>query len=198
MTVPYYPVRDQRGELEYREMVDEAVKIAARRKQKLPPKYHREIDGMLDRYAFHLARNFNQHFALLRFSNAGELIRKNVEEFFTIQSMLEEIVCFAGNGKSSGYKIHLKELRRRLTIECRKHEHILSVNRFYRKHNTLNGCPGLSASERGQLEKSMEAGERQCLTRNGKIVPFGYLTNMRICVKIRYYRKRIKAEEEET
>ena len=80
-TVTYYPIsesaarrakeansfsdyRQGSATAEYRQYVDEAVKIAERQKSRVDPSLHGKIDGLLDTYARKLAENMNNSFSI--------------------------------------------------------------------------------------------------------------------------------------
>jgi len=159
---------------EYRQMVDEAAELAQRQKQRVDPMYHEKIDHLLETYSRKLAENLNQHYSIMTrcpsiliAGGSNFPVRKkekqnaaddrNMEEFQHIQGILDKIRHTGTGGISSDDPAAVEKLKRKLEGLERQQAHMKAVNAYYRKHKTLEGCPGLS-EETAQAIQSNWAG----------------------------------------
>ena len=157
---------------EYRRSVDAAVEIAERQKLRADPIHHEKIDRLLDTYARKLAENINKRNAIaarvpsvLIAGSANFPVRKKekqnraddvaMEEWRQIQGLLDKIRSTGRGGISADDPEAVAKLRAKLGSLERTQEHMKAVNAFFRKHNTLDGCPELSAEEIEKLKVSM-------------------------------------------
>lgn len=161
----------------YRSMVDEAAKIAEQQKRRVGSEYHEKIDELLDRYARLLAQNLNHcneidarvpsvliagasNFPVRAKEKQNEARRKNLDEYNAIQSILDRIRSVGTGGIMSDDKNAVTKLTAKLEQRTKLQEHMKTVNAYYRKHKTLEGCPVLSDEQRMSLESSMSSGWR--------------------------------------
>ena len=124
----------------YRQMVDEAYAIAERQKARVDPMYHDKIDALVDRYAKKLAANLNE----------SHVIDGRVPSI-----LLDKIRSVGTGGISADDDLAVEKLEKKLTGLEKLQATMKSVNAYYRKHKTLEGCPGLSDEDIGRLQSSM-------------------------------------------
>lgn len=162
---------------DYRKSVDHAAAIAETQKGRVDPMYHEKIDQLLDLYARKLAENLNQSYAIaarcpsvLIAGPANFPVRKkekqnratdaNLAEWQKIQGILDKIRGVGMGGISSDDTDALQKLREKLAYHERKQERMKTVNTFYRKHGTLDGCALLSWDEAKRMKASMSHDRR--------------------------------------
>lgn len=156
----------------YRQMVDEAYALAERQKARVDPMYHDKIDALVDRYARKLAENLNQanaidarvpsiliaggsNFPVQKKHEQNAARDRNRGEYMEIQGLLDKIRS-VGTGGISADDIHaVEKLEAKLDGLKIAQEHMKTVNAYYRKHKTLEGCPGLSVDAAAKLRASM-------------------------------------------
>lgn len=168
----FFTYREGSATEEYRHEVDAAVEIAERQKLRVDPIHHEKIDGLLDTYARKLAENINKRNAIaarvpsvLIAGSANFPVRKKekqnraddvaMEEWRQIQGLLDKIRSTGRGGISADDPEAVAKLRAKLGSLERTQEHMKAVNAFFRKHNTLDGCPDLSEEEIEKLKVSM-------------------------------------------
>jgi len=159
----------------YRQMVDEAAELAQRQKKRVDPMYHEKIDRLLEVYSRKLAENLNQHYSIMTrcpsilIAGGGNFpVRKkekqnvaddrNMEEFQRIQGILDKIRHTGTGGISSDDPSAVEKLKRKLEALKKQQEHMKAVNAYYRKHKTLEGCPGLSEEAAQAIQSSWDGG----------------------------------------
>ena len=157
----------------YRRQVDKAVKIAEYQKGRVDPEYHDKIDALLDSYARKLADNINQANAIdasvpsVMIAGASNFpVRKkekqnqrrdaNMTEYTRIQGILEKIQSVGMGGITSDDPRAIEKLYAKLEAREKEQEKMKRVNAYYRKHNTLVGCPDLSEESAEKLTASMK------------------------------------------
>lgn len=155
---------------EYRDHVDAALYIAERQKAKVDSIYHDKIDGLLDAYARKLADWFNKSFAIemrcpsVMISGPGNFpVRKkekqnaardrHMQAYNDIARLLHKIEGVGTGGISADDAGALDKLKSKLESLERNHAEMKAVNAYYRKHKTLDGCPGLGAKAKAALER---------------------------------------------
>ena len=156
---------------EYRRMVDEATEIAERQKHRVDAEHHAKIDELLDRYAKRLAENINHcneidarvpsiliagasNFPVRAKEKQNAARRKNLDEYNEITAILERIKSIGTGGIMSDDKNAIDKLTAKLESRTKLQEHMKTVNAYYRKHKTLEGCPVLTDEQRQALEAS--------------------------------------------
>ena len=156
----------------YRQMVDEAYAIAERQKARVDPMYHDKIDALVDRYAKKLAANLNESHVIdgrvpsILIAGGGNFpVRKkekqnaardrNMGEYMEIEKLLDKIRSVGTGGISADDDLAVEKLEKKLTGLEKLQATMKSVNAYYRKHKTLEGCPGLSDEDIGRLQSSM-------------------------------------------
>ena len=134
--------------------------------------YHEKIDRLLDTYARKLAENLNHGYAIaarcpsvLIAGPANFPVRKkekqnraadaNMKEWQEIQGILARIRGVGTAGISSDDENALQKLREKLARHEQEQEMMKSINAYYRKHGTLDGCPLLSADEAEKIKAAM-------------------------------------------
>ena len=156
----------------YRQAVDHAVQIAEAQKRKVDPIHHEKIDRLLDAYARRLAENINQRNAIasrvpsILISGGGNFpVRKkekqnraadaNMMEWQEIQGLLDKIRSTGRGGISADDPEAVQKLKAKQEGLETLQNAMKAVNAYYRKHKTLDGCPGLSPEEIEKLNVSM-------------------------------------------
>ena len=157
---------------EYRHYVDEAVQLAERQKQRVDPMYHDKIDSLLDTYARKLAANMNKGYeidarvpSILIAGGSNFPTRKkekqnaardsNYREWQDIQGLLDKIRSTGMGGISADDPQAVQKLEKKLESLEKSQETMKAVNAYYRKHNTLDGCPHLPPEELEKLKADM-------------------------------------------
>ena len=157
---------------EYRAMVDAAYELGEQQKRRVDPMHHPKIDRLLDRYARKLAENLNQRYAIdgrvpsiLIAGGSNFPVRKkhkqnaardrNMGEYMEIKGLLDRIRSTGMGGISADDTLAVEKLEAKLEGLKAAQESMKAVNAYYRKHKTLEGCPGLSFEDIGELQASM-------------------------------------------
>ena len=154
----------------YRAAVDEAAALVEAQKAKVSPYYHDKLDGLLDRYARRLAEwtndyNRNQASYPSQFiSGAGgfnmrkhnkQMAREDSlwKEYDEIKDLLHKMES-VGTGAVDLADPHAREI---LTDQLNAYQKSLddakAANAYYRKHKTLDGCPGIGPKEKEWLTR---------------------------------------------
>ena len=156
----------------YRAMVDEAYALGEAQKARVDPMYHEKIDGLLDRYARKLAENINQRNAIdtrvpsIMISGGGNFpVRKkekqnaardrNMGEYSEIAGLLDKVRSTGMGGISADDNRAVEKLEKKLADLEAEQESMKSINAYFRKHKTLDGCPDLTFEQAEQLKASM-------------------------------------------
>jgi hypothetical protein len=157
---------------EYRSCVDEAARLAERQKEKVDPIYHEKIDALLNTYARKLAQNINQrnavdarvpsamvsgsaNFPVGKKEKQNAARDRNIQEWQYIQGLLDRIKSTGTSGIRSDHPHALEQLEKKRQKLEQSQQLMKEVNAFYRKHQTLEGCPALNAVQKEELETSM-------------------------------------------
>ena len=157
---------------EYRHYVDEAMQLAERQKRRVDPMYHEKIDSLLDTYARKLAANMNKSYeidarvpSILIAGGSNFPTRKkekqnaardsNYREWQDIQGLLDKIRSTGMGGISADDPQAVQKLEKKLESLEKSQETMKSVNAYYRKHKTLDGCPHLPPEELEKLKADM-------------------------------------------
>ena len=158
---------------EYQSMVDKAYEIADKQKKRVDPMHHGKIDYLLDRYSAKLANNFNKgfeidarvpsimivgasNFPVRKKEKQNQARERNMEEYKKIQDILYKIQGVGTGGISADDPNALDKLREKLESLESSQTVMKAINVYYRKHNTLDGCPDLSDDTIMKLKVSME------------------------------------------
>lgn len=155
---------------EYRAAVDQAAELVERKKKSVSPFYHDKLDALLDRYARRLAEYYNAYYRneascpsiLISGGSNFPVNKKNkqnarrdslFQEYKDIQGILDKIKGI-GTGAVDLADPHAREI---LTEQLAAHQKALddakAANAYYRKHKTLDGCPGITDKEREWLTR---------------------------------------------
>lgn len=205
--VKYYPIDEKNAKLakemnsfseyvsgsatlEYKNLVDEAVKIAESKKESVDQALHVKIDSLLDSYARKLADNMNKGYAIEAHvpsilvaggsnfptkqkekQNAAR--SKNYEEFKQMQGLLDKINALGLGGISSDDPNAIKKLNDKLETLIKRQNAMKAVNAYFKKHSTLDGCPDLDKKEAEELKELMKSGG----SRTNKPYPTWELSN---------------------
>lgn len=157
---------------EYRRMVDRAAELAARCKQGKDPEDQERIDHLLDAYARRLADNINAQNrntascpSVMIAGPANFPVRKKqrqnaredtlMEEYRQIEKLLDKMQSIGTGGIQSGDPHAVEKLEKKLKGLESLQEIMKSANSYYRKHNTLEGCPVLSENQIKKLTEAM-------------------------------------------
>jgi len=156
----------------YRAEVDAAAKLAEKQKELVDPIYHEKIDRLLDTYARKLAENRNNRYridarvpSILVAGGSNFPVRKkekqnsardaNLQEWREIQGLLDKIRGTGKGGISADDPNAANRLNEKLTRLRQELEAMKAVNAWYRKHRTLEGCPGLTQEQIQELNTSI-------------------------------------------
>lgn len=158
---------------EYRAAVDKASALVERRKATTSPYYHDKLDSLLDRYARRLAKwtnDYNRNGAscpsVLVCGPANFPTKKKARqnareeslwsEYKEIESILDKIKA-VGTGPVELTAPHAKEM---LCDQLEKLQKQLEtgkeMNKWYRKHKTLLGFPGMSDEAAARNDAAIE------------------------------------------
>jgi len=157
---------------EYRGMVDKAYELGERQKQSIDPMHHEKVDYLVDRYARKLADNLNDRNAIdarvpsILISGGGNFpVRRkekqnaardrNMGEYMEIKGLLDKVQSTGMGGISADDTLAVDKLEAKLEGMKEEQEYMKSVNAYYRKHKTLDGCPNLTEEQIGRLKASM-------------------------------------------
>lgn len=154
----------------YRNSVNKAAQMVEQQKARVSAFYHDKLDALLNSYARRLAQwtndyNRNQASYPSQFiAGAGNFnMRKHNrqmsredslwEEYRQIEAILDKIRS-VGTGPVDLSDPHAREmLTERLNSQRQMLEDAKIANAYYRKHKTLEGCPGLSEKNRAWLTR---------------------------------------------
>ena len=145
---------------EYRREVDRATEIAQEQKQRVDPMYHERIDRLLDTFARKLAENMNEanridarvpsilvsgggNFPTRRKEKQNQAREANLERWKEIQELLKKIRSTGMGGISADDPAAVQKLKVKLEGLQHEQETMKAVNAFYRKNQTLDGCPAI-------------------------------------------------------
>lgn len=168
----YFDYKAGSATAEYKRSVDAAAKIAEEQKRKVDSIHHERIDRLLDTYARKLADNINKRNAIaarvpsiLVAGGSNFPVRKKekqnradevaMEEWREIQGLLNKIRGVGKGGISADDPEAVQKLKLKLEGLERDQESMKAVNAYYRKHKTLEGCPGLDPVRIEKLKASM-------------------------------------------
>jgi hypothetical protein len=171
----FRPFTEGRTTAEYQSQVDAAAEMAAERKERVDPTYHGKIDGLLDAYARKLAEWYNKgfnidsrcpsvmisgasNFPVRRKEKQNAARERHHKDYQAISGLLDRIQALGTGGISSDDPEALNKLKEKLAGLERNHEYMKAVNVYYRKHKTLDGCPGLDENIRQDLERYSHLG----------------------------------------
>lgn len=154
----------------YRNSVNKAAQLVEQQKARVSAFYHDKLDALLNSYARGLAAwtndyNRNQASYPSQFiAGAGnynmkkhnrQMAREDSlwEEYRQIEAILDKIRSI-GTGPVDLADPHAREmLTERLNSQRQMLEDAKTANAYYRKHKTLEGCPGLSEKNRAWLTR---------------------------------------------
>lgn len=156
----------------YQAMVDEAYKLGEAQKGRVDPLYHEKIDALLDRYARKLADNLNQrniidarvpsvmiagpaNFPVRKKEKQNAARDRNMGEYSEIAGLLDKVRSVGRGGISADEPQAVEKLEKKLAELEAEQESMKSINAYFRKHKTLEGCPDLSAEQMQTLQASM-------------------------------------------
>lgn len=152
----------------YRNSVNKAAQLVEQQKARVSAFYHDKLDALLNSYARRLAQwtndyNRNQASYPSQFiAGAGNFnIRKHNrqmsredslwEEYRQIEAILDKIRSI-GTGPVDLADPHAREmLTERLNSQRQMLEDAKTANAYYRKHKTLEGCPGFTPEQAANL-----------------------------------------------
>lgn len=151
-----------------------AAEIAQRQKAKFPAMADR-IDSLLDRYCRRLAEWTNKENrigcmcpSVMIAGPAGmspakkqkqlAAYDKNQKAYKALEAILHQLETAGSGGIQSGEADAAEKLQKKLDALEAQRERMKTVNQFFRKHGTLDGCPALSDVEREKLASDMAAG----------------------------------------
>ena len=182
----------------YRNSVNSAAHLVEQQKARTSAFYHDKLDALLDRYARRLAQwtndyNRNQASYPSQFiAGAGNFnMRKHNrqmsredslwEEYRQIEAILDKIRS-VGTGPVDLADPHAREmLTERLNSQRQMLEDAKTANAYYRKHKTLEGCPGLSEKNRAWLTRPgvFASGDGSPISQYGSPFPAYELASIR-------------------
>ena len=156
----------------YRKKVDEAYAIAEEAKKTVESEYHAKIDYYADMYAHKLAENINKrheiearvpsvmiagasNFPVERKLKQNKALDKIWQEYREIESIKDKIKSIGRGGIMSDDKNAIVKLEHKLEELESIQTKMKTVNAYYRKHKTLDGCPNITEEEAEQLKTDM-------------------------------------------
>ena len=174
----FYDYKPGSATADYRAMIDEAREMAENQKQRVDPIYHEKIDRLVDTYARKLAANFNDRYAIdarvpsIMISGGGNFpVNKkhkqnaardrNWGEYEEIKGYLDKIQSTGTGGISANDRNAQAKLEAKLDGLMQSQETMKAVNAYYRKHKTLDSCPGLSEDTINKLKVTMSRHYRE-------------------------------------
>ena len=153
---------------DYRNSVNSAAELVEQQKDRVSTFYHDKLDALLNSYARRLAQwtndynrnqasypsqfiagagNFNMRKHNRQMSREGSLW----EEYRQIEAILDKIRS-VGTGPVDLADPHAREmLTERLNSQRQMLEDAKAANAYYRKHKTLEGCPGFTSEQAANL-----------------------------------------------
>lgn len=155
---------------EYRAEVDEAAALVERKKATVSPYYHEKLDYLLDRYAKKLAEYYNAYYrneascpSIMISGGSNFPVNKKrkqnarrdtlQQEYQNVQGILHKIESI-GSGPIDFADPHARELLQQRVDDAKaNHQRMKDANSWYRKHGTLEGCPGLTDKEKEWLTR---------------------------------------------
>jgi hypothetical protein len=182
----------------YRNAVNKAAQMVEQQKARVSAFYHDKLDALLNSYARRLAQwtndyNRNQASYPSQFiAGAGNFnMRKHNrqmsredslwEEYRQIEAILDKIRS-VGTGPVDLADPHAREmLTERLNSQRQMLEDAKTANAYYRKHKTLEGCPGLSEKNRAWLTRPgvFASGDGSPISQYGSPFPAYELSSIR-------------------
>ena len=182
----------------YRNSVNKAAQMVEQQKARVSAFYHDKLDALLNSYARRLAQwtndyNRNQASYPSQFiAGAGnynmkkhnrQMVREDSlwEEYRQIEAILDKIRS-VGTGPVDLADPHAREmLTERLNSQRQMLEDAKTANAYYRKHKTLEGCPGLSEKSRAWLTRPgvFASGDGSPISRYGSPFPAYELASIR-------------------
>lgn len=182
----------------YRNSVNKAAQMVEQQKALVSAFYHDKLDALLNSYARRLAQwtndyNRNQASYPSQFiAGAGNFnMRKHNrqmsredslwEEYRQIEAILDKIRS-VGTGPVDLADPHAREmLTERLNSQRQMLEDAKTANAYYRKHKTLEGCPGLSEKTRAWLTRPgvFASGDGSPISQYGSPFPAYELSSIR-------------------
>ena len=182
----------------YRNSVNSAAQLVEQQKARVSAFYHDKLDALLNSYARRLAQwtndyNRNQASYPSQFiAGAGNYNMKKHnrqmsredslwEEYRQIEAILDKIRS-VGTGPVDLADPHAREmLTERLNSQRQMLEDAKTANAYYRKHKTLEGCPGLSEKNRAWLTRPgvFASGDGSPISQYGSPFPAYELASIR-------------------
>lgn len=182
----------------YRNSVNKAAQLVEQQKARVSAFYHDKLDALLNSYARRLAQwtndyNRNQASYPSQFiAGAGnynmkkhnrQMAREDSlwEEYRQIEAILDKIRS-VGTGPIDLADSHAREmLTERLNSQRQMLEDAKTANAYYRKHKTLEGCPGLSEKNRAWLTRPgvFASGDGSPISQYGSPFPAYELASIR-------------------
>lgn len=160
---------------EYKRLVDKAYDLADQVAEEKPDRTE-EAYLLADRYACKLADNLNAdsrinqmcpsvlitgsaNFPVKKKERQNRAAERNHQEHQDIQKYLEKIrrLLYGNEIIKSNDRDAVQKLQEKLNLLERKQEQMKAVNRYYRKHKRLDGCPDLSLEEIELLKEKMRS-----------------------------------------
>ena len=158
---------------EYRRSVDQAVEVARKQKAKVDTIFHEKIDQLVDVYAKKLAENMNHRFEIdarlpsvwitgasnypmqkKRRQEAAQ--QKNIMEWKDIQGLLDKIRSTGMGGISADRPDAVQKLQEKLEGREAAQKKMRTVNAYFKKYGTLEGCAALDPVELEAVKADME------------------------------------------
>lgn len=159
----------------YKRLVDKAYNLADQVAEKRPDRAE-EAYLLADRYARKLADNLNAdsrinqmcpsvlitgsaNFPVKKKERQNRAAERNHQEYQDIQKYLEKIrrLLYGNEIIKSNDRDAVQKIQEKLNLLERKQEQMKAVNRYYRKHKRLDGCPDLSLEEIELLKEKMRS-----------------------------------------
>lgn len=160
----YSDYRQGSATASYRAEVDKAIEIAEKQKKRVDPQFHDKIDSLLATYCRKLAANINKgleietrcpswlitggsNFPVRKKEKQNAARETNWREYQDIQGLLDKIKSVGMGGISADDPNAIEKLENKLAKLEAYHQKVKTVNAYFRKHKSVEGCPVLTAEE---------------------------------------------------
>ena len=154
---------------EYRRRVEWARSVGDEQKRRVDAIYHSKIDYLVDLYARKLAENWNEanqiscrcpsilivgggNFPTRKKEKQVFAMERNYAESLKIEGIISRIRSTGTGGIRSDEPNALEKLQEKLNKLEEKQQFMKTVNAFYRRHKTLEGCPVLSEESAKEIQ----------------------------------------------
>lgn len=169
----YSDYREGSATAEYNTLCDRAEALAEEQKRKVDSMYHDKIDALVSSYKRRMADNINRrneigtrcpsvlvagpaNFPVKKKLKQNAASDKNMEEYNEIQGILDRIRSTGTGGITTDDPNAREKIEKKIEALEALQNTMKSVNAYYRKHGTLDGCPDITPDQALTLAAGME------------------------------------------